>query len=375
MYAQVTCLGLLAVYAYTLRNNPLYAVAGLATLYSQYLGVAMLFALNLHALIWWRTRTRREWLAWLAANVVVALGFLPWLPTFLAQQSHALNTSPRTPDGLTLDTLTAYGGGIAHGDVFLVAGGALAVAGARRLGPQPQTHRPTRIRVVGAAGLADAARAGARTRPEVGTVRAALPGPEPARTRAPGRVCDRAPAQTSDRRDGGRAGRGGAGRPGPAAAVLRSHAGARRLPRPGGGDRARGAADRRRPALSAEPGRNLRLLLPRAAGDDRAARPAADRSAGHAAAARRDARPVRPGLAGFVGDGRGRPARRDLHLARRERLSGNPPVVRVGATGARWFRAGERDHRTHQHAARQRDRPGGLSARLAIAATRARRWR
>jgi len=69
--------------------------------------MAMLFALNLHAVIWWRSRTRREWLAWLAANVVVALGFLPWLPTFIAQQSHALNTSPRTPDGLTLETLTA----------------------------------------------------------------------------------------------------------------------------------------------------------------------------------------------------------------------------------------------------------------------------
>jgi mannosyltransferase len=126
MYAQVTCLGLLAVYAYTLRNNRLYAVAGIATLYSQYLGVALLFALNVHALIWWQARTRREWLAWLAANAVVALGFLPWLPTFLAQQSHALNTSPRTLDGLALDTLTAYGGGVAHGDVFLITGGVLA---------------------------------------------------------------------------------------------------------------------------------------------------------------------------------------------------------------------------------------------------------
>ncbi|HLZ30992.1 MAG TPA: glycosyltransferase family 39 protein [Chloroflexota bacterium] len=127
MYAQVTALGLLAVYAYTRRNDWLYAVAGIATLYSQYLGVALLLALNLHALVWWRTRTRREWLTWLAANVVVAVGFLPWLPTFLAQQNHALNTHPRTLTGLLLDTLTAYGGGIANGNVFLVAGGALAV--------------------------------------------------------------------------------------------------------------------------------------------------------------------------------------------------------------------------------------------------------
>jgi mannosyltransferase len=126
MYTQVTALGLLAVYAYTVRNNWLYALAGIATLYSQYLGVAMLCALNLHALVWWRTRTRREWLSWLAANAVVALAFLPWLPTFLAQQSHALNTSPRTPDRLGLDSLTAYGGGLVHGDLFLIAGAALA---------------------------------------------------------------------------------------------------------------------------------------------------------------------------------------------------------------------------------------------------------
>jgi len=74
MYAQVTALGLLAVYAYTRRNYWLYALAGLATLYSQYLGIALLAALNVHALIWWRTRPGREWLAWLAANAVVALG-------------------------------------------------------------------------------------------------------------------------------------------------------------------------------------------------------------------------------------------------------------------------------------------------------------
>ena len=68
MYAQVTALGLLAVYAYALRRARLYAVAGLATLYSQYLGAAMLIALNVHALLWWRSRTRRAWLTWLGAN-------------------------------------------------------------------------------------------------------------------------------------------------------------------------------------------------------------------------------------------------------------------------------------------------------------------
>ena len=127
MYAQVTALGALAVYAYTRRNDWLYAAAGLATLYSQYLGVAFLIALNVHALLWWRQRTGRQWLAWIAANAVIGLGFLPWLPTFIDQQSHALNTSPRTPLGLLTETLSAYGGGVAQNDVVLWGGGLLVL--------------------------------------------------------------------------------------------------------------------------------------------------------------------------------------------------------------------------------------------------------
>jgi mannosyltransferase len=129
MYAQVTTLALVAVYAYARRWHWLYALAGSATLYTQYLGVAVLIALNLHAVAWFRCRTRREWLAWLAANAAVALSFLPWLPTFIAQQTHALNTSQRTPAGILLDTLTAYGGGIVHGDLFLAAGSVLVGLG------------------------------------------------------------------------------------------------------------------------------------------------------------------------------------------------------------------------------------------------------
>ena len=145
MYAQVTALGLLAVYAYTRRNYWLYALAGLATLYSQYLGIALLVALNVHALIWWRTRPGREWLAWLAANAVVALGFLPWLPTFIEQQGHPLNTSARTVEGLIVETLEAYGGGVAHGEVFLRAGVlivALALIGATPLLAGRRTRNP-----------------------------------------------------------------------------------------------------------------------------------------------------------------------------------------------------------------------------------------
>jgi mannosyltransferase len=127
MYAQVTAFGLLTVYAYVTRRNLLYAVAGLLALYSQYLGIGVLIALNLHALMWWRTRTRQDWMAWLLANAVVGFGFLPWLPTFIDQQSHALNTSPRTQVGLVIDSLTAYGGGIAHGQEFLAYGAVLLV--------------------------------------------------------------------------------------------------------------------------------------------------------------------------------------------------------------------------------------------------------
>ena len=68
MYAQVTALGLVAVYAYSRRWPWLYALAGIATLYTQYLGAALLIAVNLHALLWRSSQSRREWLAWLAAN-------------------------------------------------------------------------------------------------------------------------------------------------------------------------------------------------------------------------------------------------------------------------------------------------------------------
>ncbi len=127
MYAQVTALGLLAVYAYSRRVNWLYALAGSATLYSQYLGISILAALNVHALITWRSRSRREWIGWLVANAAIALVFLPWLPTFIDQQSHALNTSPRTAMGLALATLSAYGGGLANSELLLWGGSLLVL--------------------------------------------------------------------------------------------------------------------------------------------------------------------------------------------------------------------------------------------------------
>src|SRR5439155_13096067 len=38
---------------------------------------------------------------------------------------HGLNTSPRTALGLAQATLMAYGGGLAHGDLYLLAGAAI----------------------------------------------------------------------------------------------------------------------------------------------------------------------------------------------------------------------------------------------------------
>jgi mannosyltransferase len=127
MYAQVTALALLAAYAYSRRTYWLYSLAGIATLYSQYLGIAMLAAVNVHAVLWWQAKSRREWLEWIIANAVIALAFLPWLPTFIDQQSHALNTSPRTAAGLAADTLTAYAGGLAHSDLLLRMGAGLVL--------------------------------------------------------------------------------------------------------------------------------------------------------------------------------------------------------------------------------------------------------
>ena len=110
MYTQVTALGLLAVYGYVLRRWWLYALAAVATLYSQYLGAALLIAAQRARGVWWRSLSRREWMWWLGANALVALAFVPWLPTFVDQQSHALNTRPRTPLGLALDSFTALAG-------------------------------------------------------------------------------------------------------------------------------------------------------------------------------------------------------------------------------------------------------------------------
>lgn len=139
MYTLVVLLGLVAAYAYARRSYALYALAAAATLYSQYLGAALLAALHLHSLATWRARPRCEWVRWLGWNAVAALLFLPWLPVFVDQSTQrALNTSPRAPGALLRDTLAAMGGGLATGDLSLLGGivlVALAVVGVV-LGPR-----------------------------------------------------------------------------------------------------------------------------------------------------------------------------------------------------------------------------------------------
>src|SRR5207244_4326503 len=108
MYSQVIALGLLAALAYLYRRFVWYAPCAAAAIYSHYLGLTLVAALNLHALISPRALDRRRWLGWLAANLAVALVFLPWLPTFVDQlRGRSFNTAPRTTEGLALDTLSA----------------------------------------------------------------------------------------------------------------------------------------------------------------------------------------------------------------------------------------------------------------------------
>jgi mannosyltransferase len=126
MYALVTALCLLAAWAYTRRTYWLYSLATIAALYTQYLAIAFVIALNVHALVWLRSRGRTETLKWLVANAIAAAAFLPWLPTFLDQQTHTLNTRPRTAEELLTQTLAAYGGGLARGDILLITGSLLA---------------------------------------------------------------------------------------------------------------------------------------------------------------------------------------------------------------------------------------------------------
>src|SRR5438105_4899228 len=73
MYSQVIALGLLAALAYLRRRFVWYAPCAAAAIYSHYLGLTIVAALNLHALVWWRSMGRHRWLGWLAANLSVAL--------------------------------------------------------------------------------------------------------------------------------------------------------------------------------------------------------------------------------------------------------------------------------------------------------------
>ena len=376
MYAQVTALGLLAVYAYTLRNNWLYAARGHrdAVLAVPGRGDAR------------RAQPARAHLvAHADAPRVARLAGAPTPSSHSAScrgcrrsstsRRHALNTSPRTPDGLALDTLTAYGGGIAHGDVFLAGGVAARRPGAARLWHRCLRTTRAELRTSrrwrcwsGCCRWAWCSALGLRS----GLFELRYLVLEPARPDAAGGAWHRAPAPTSRsgaarsalrRRRAGRPGRCSSSTSIPRSRATTTAAWSRRS-----------SATPGRPTRSCSSAPNQVEIFDYyyhgAAADDRAARAAADRSRGHAAAARGDSRPVRPRLAGVVGDERGRPARGDLHLARR-RMAFRPPTQWYGSVQLALVGFGSANATTEQrrHAARQRHRARGLSARLALAQT------
>ncbi|MGQ9676814.1 MAG: glycosyltransferase family 39 protein [Chloroflexota bacterium] len=98
MYMQVTTLGALSMLLFVRlivnaqerpnrRGWPLwvaYALATSATLYSQYFGITIVVAQNLH--FWLLSgRQRTLWGKWVTAQLAIAISFLPWLPVMLRQ--------------------------------------------------------------------------------------------------------------------------------------------------------------------------------------------------------------------------------------------------------------------------------------------------
>jgi mannosyltransferase len=131
MYTLVVGLGLLAAWAYLCRAHWIFALAAAGTAYSHYLGWALLAGTHLHAVLWWRSLGARGWVRWALANGAALLAFVPWLPVFLDQSAHrGLNTSPRTMNGVVVDTFTAYGGGLDAGPASLTLGVLLVVLAA-----------------------------------------------------------------------------------------------------------------------------------------------------------------------------------------------------------------------------------------------------
>lgn len=94
MYALLALLGLLTAYLMVLalldqRRGawPAYGICAMLTLYTHYYGFFILLAENLIVLfLLWRGLIERAALRrWLALDVVIALAFLPWLPTLVRQ--------------------------------------------------------------------------------------------------------------------------------------------------------------------------------------------------------------------------------------------------------------------------------------------------
>jgi len=89
------------------------AVVGAALLYSQYWSLYLLGALGIW-LLWQAWRGRPEWrnnARWVVAALVVsALAFVPWLPTFFYQSAHTGTPWSKTPNfAAVIDSVTGFG--------------------------------------------------------------------------------------------------------------------------------------------------------------------------------------------------------------------------------------------------------------------------
>lgn len=86
----------------TIANWLLFAAFGLMSVYTHYWGGVTVSVIYLYTLIWSIRRGKRTFLKWVLAAVLSVLGYLPWLPTWLAQCHDAIQ------NGNTLRLIWAY---------------------------------------------------------------------------------------------------------------------------------------------------------------------------------------------------------------------------------------------------------------------------
>jgi len=145
MYGLLFCFAALVVYAgLWVREDPrpgwlgLLVAAGVALLYTQYIGVFLLAGVFLGAGLLSLDSPRKFWF-WLTAGLVIAVLFLPWVPVFIRQTSTATITegSARFTFGLNhLKFFAKIASPLDHaspswlGEIGAVIAGALVISGA-----------------------------------------------------------------------------------------------------------------------------------------------------------------------------------------------------------------------------------------------------